>query len=228
MFVVSTLRSFVLLSLLIFIGSRSVFNHSSLPFLERISPANTTARSASRNQKPLISLTPAIPCLTLFLASPSISNLDSARVTPLPPRLLRAHNWQTLLSWASIFGNLGVVKLLLELEHVGLNFEDHNGRSPLTLAAYSRINKVDELLLAQSEVNADSPGIDGRTPLLWAAGRGHDGVVKPPLARKDIDTNIPERHGAAPLFCDTCRCTDSTQNQSFPRNPRQRKTGKSL
>ena len=92
-------------------------------------------------------------------------------MTPLALRLLRAHNWQTLLSWASIFGNLGVVKLLLEHDHVDLNFEDHNGRSPLTLAAYSRINKVDELLLAQGEVNVDLPGIYGRTQLLWAAGR---------------------------------------------------------
>jgi len=168
---VSTLRSFALLRRLIFIGSRSVFNPSSLPSWERISPANTTARSTSRNQKPLISVMPAISCLTLFLTSPSISNLDSARVTPLALRLLRAHNWQTLLSWASIFGNLGVVKLLLEHDHVDLNFEDHNGRSPLTLAAYSRINKVDELLLAQGEVNVDLPGIYGRTQLLWAAGR---------------------------------------------------------
>jgi len=149
-------------------------------------------------------------------------------VTPLPLRLLRAHNCQTLLSWASIFGNLGVVKLLLEHEHVDLNFEDHNGRSPLTLATHSRINKVDELLLAQSEVNADLPGIDGRTPLLWAAGRVHDGVVKLLLARKGLNTNIPERHGGAPPFCDTCRCTDSVQNQSFPSNPRRRKRGKSL
>ena len=62
------------------------------------------------------------------------------------------------------------MKFLLEHERVNLSFEDHNGRSPLTLAAYSRINKVDELLLAQSEVNADLPGIDGRTPPLWAAG----------------------------------------------------------
>ena len=53
------------------------------------------------------------------------------------------------------------------------------------------------------------------------------------MTKKDGDGTKSKKRKAdgtlhPPRSRDTCRCTDSTQNQSFPRNPRQRKRRKSL
>ena len=84
----------------------------------------------------------------------------------------------TELLGASYEGDEGVVKLLLGLENVEVNYKDKNGRTPLSWAAWQGHEAVVKLLVARDDVKADSKDKYGTTPLSRAASRGHEALVK--------------------------------------------------
>jgi ankyrin repeat protein len=79
------------------------------------------------------------------------------------------------LHWAAYWGNIDVVKLLLE-RNVDPNIKNKFGRTPLHMAAFWGHDDVVKLLL----VRGADPTVkdkDGRTPLDLARERGRHEVV---------------------------------------------------
>ena len=84
------------------------------------------------------------------------------------------------------------MKLLLA-NKADVNASNHNGATPLYVAAQNGHTEVVKLLLAnKADVNARHT--DGRTPLWMAAQEGHTEVVKLLLANKaDVNTRRGSR-----------------------------------
>ena len=108
----------------------------------------------------------------------------------------------TALTWATIRGHEGVVKMLLEREDVNPNQADTEyGRTPLWWAAEEGHKEVVKLLLEREGVNPDQ--IDtkyGSTPLSLATWGRHEEVVKILLEREDINPNQADtKYSRTPL-----------------------------
>jgi len=109
----------------------------------------------------------------------------------------------TALSWASLRGHDGVVKMLLEQDDVSPNQADTEyGQTPLSWAVENWHEGVVKMLLEREEVNPNQADTNyGWTPLLLAAERGHEGVVKMLLEREDVNPNQAATfHGQTPLL----------------------------
>ena len=108
---------------------------------------------------------------------------------------------RTPLIWASIYGNEGIVKMLLEQAEIKPNVPDTAyGRSPLSWAAEKGHQGVVKLLLGNGEVNIEmADTMFGQTPLSWAAQSGHVDVVKLLLERGAKPDKTDIRYGRTPL-----------------------------
>ena len=98
----------------------------------------------------------------------------------------------TPLACAAWKGHEGVVKILLEQDHVSPDGPCRDGQTPLGWAAWKGHEGVVKILLEQNHVSPDRPDRHGQTPLGCAAWKGHEGVVKILLERDDVD---PDRRG---------------------------------
>jgi ankyrin repeat protein len=107
---------------------------------------------------------------------------------------------QTALSLAAEKGNLGILKLLLVAEGVGLDSKDRYSQTPLLWAARNGHLEVVKLLLATKGVKPDSKDKDSHTPLSWAARNGHLEVVQLLLATKGVEPDSKNEYGWTPLM----------------------------
>ena len=107
------------------------------------------------------------------------------------------------LHYASVFGIVEIVVVLVEMEGCDINQEDCIGNTPLGWAACNGHEGVVEILLGRDDIDPDKPDMDGQTPLCCAAQNGHEEVVKMLLKRDDINPNKPDNHGLTPLCCAT-------------------------
>ena len=103
------------------------------------------------------------------------------------------------LHCASIFGIVGIVASLVEVEGCDINKKDGTGNTPLVWAAWNGHEGVVKILLEQDHVSPDRPDRHGQTPLGCAAWNGHEGVVKILLERDDVDPDRRGRWGQTPL-----------------------------
>ncbi|RPA98561.1 ankyrin, partial [Choiromyces venosus 120613-1] len=106
----------------------------------------------------------------------------------------------TPLSFAALYGNEGVVKLLLDREGVNPDSSDEHGRTLLSFAAEGGRKGVVKLLLDREGVNPNSSDEDGRTPLPYAARNGNQGVANLLLQRGAINPDESPNNSDTPLF----------------------------
>ena len=111
----------------------------------------------------------------------------------------RDSNGATPLIWAAKYGNLALMKLLLEQECVVPTISDRHGLTPLTHAAKAGQEGVLNLLFVRGDLNPDSPAEYGRTPLSYAAEEGRESVVKILLERGDVNPDSSDGFGLTPL-----------------------------
>ena len=107
----------------------------------------------------------------------------------------------TPLVWAALNGHEGVVKMLLEQDHVSPDGLGRKGGTPLGCAARCGHERVVKILLEWGDVDPDKPDHRGKTPLFKAARGGNEGVVKILLEQDQVSPDKPDRHGQTPLGC---------------------------
>ena len=105
----------------------------------------------------------------------------------------------TGLHCASLFGIVGVVAALVEMEGCDVNQRDCVGNTPLIWAAESGYEGVVRLLLEREEINPDKLDDRGQTPLSRAAENGHEGVTRLLLEREEVNPDKPDNRGQTPL-----------------------------
>jgi len=105
----------------------------------------------------------------------------------------------TPLACAAWNGHEGVVKILLEQDHVRPDGLGRNGQTPFGCAARNGHEGVVKILLEQDHVSPDRPDKDDQTPLGWAAQNGHEGVVKILLEQDHISPNRADKKDQTPL-----------------------------
>ena len=103
------------------------------------------------------------------------------------------------LHYASQFGIVEIVTILIRLGWYDLNERDYSGSTALELAAYEGHGEVVEVLLGREEVSPDEPDASGNTPLSFAAWRGNEEVVKILLGREEVNPDKPGNRGRTPL-----------------------------
>ena len=109
-------------------------------------------------------------------------------------------NGWTPLSWAAKRGNIAVVKVLLDRDHVVADSQDSTGRTPLSKAAEGGHTAVVKLLLDRDDVVADSQDSGGQTPLSYATDAKYgEEVVKLLLDRDDVAADHQDEDGRTPL-----------------------------
>ncbi|KAJ9660151.1 hypothetical protein H2201_007058 [Coniosporium apollinis] len=106
---------------------------------------------------------------------------------------------RTPLSWAALYGQEAVVKLLVERDDVYAESQDEEGLTPLLWAVIRGHKAVVKLLVERGDVNADSKDEWGQTPLSWAACSGREAVVKLLVERDDVNADSKNKYGQTPL-----------------------------
>tara|TARA_B100000965_G_C19597350_1_gene760863 strand:+ start:1212 stop:2714 length:1503 start_codon:yes stop_codon:yes gene_type:complete len=96
--------------------------------------------------------------------------------------------------------NLAFVEMLLEDPRVNPNFQDEEGFSPLSKAAFQGYKDIVELLLKNSRVEPNAQNEDGETPLHFAVilEEGKD-ALDVLLGDLRVDPNIKNKKGETPL-----------------------------
>ncbi|KAI8725361.1 HET domain-containing protein [Fusarium sp. LHS14.1] len=84
------------------------------------------------------------------------------------------------------------VERLLTLPNVQADFENDEGRTPLSLAAEAGHEGIVRLLLNQRNVDINAGGKQGLSPITYATDRGHEGIVWQLLSRTDISSSPSE------------------------------------
>ena len=108
--------------------------------------------------------------------------------------------WRTLLSKASQFGLVSVIKAMLISDiSFDCNERDYYDHTPLSWAAEMGQEAVVRLLIDQPDVENDSKGRWGGTPLSWAARNGHEAVVQLLIDQPDVEKDSRDSSGQSPL-----------------------------
>ena len=113
--------------------------------------------------------------------------------------LINRSDWNNLLV-ASYLGLQDIVALLLANPEVDPNFQNHNGDTPLSVAAGEGQKAVVILLLANPEVDPNLKYSMGNTLLFRAAFLGQDDIVALLLANPKVDPDLKNNAGETPLF----------------------------
>ena len=109
------------------------------------------------------------------------------------------------LHWASFFGIVELVTVLINAGGYNMNQQDCTGSTPIAWAARNGHGEVVKFLLARENVDPNRPDKNGNGPLGCAAICGHEEVVKILLERQDIDPNFPNENCRTPLGCAAAR-----------------------
>lgn len=113
--------------------------------------------------------------------------------------MARDNYGRSILHNATIFGQEGVVKLLLVNDSIMPDSKDNYGRTPLSFAAGGGQEVIVALLQAHDNVDINSKDNDGRTPLSFAAGGGHKAIVERLLARREVKADSKDDNDRTPL-----------------------------
>ena len=103
------------------------------------------------------------------------------------------------LHYASFFGIVELVTVLINSEDYEVDQQDCTGRTPLAWGARNGHEGVVKVFLEREDVEHNCPDKSGGTPLSLAAFGGHEGVVSILLERENVDPNIPDNSGNGPL-----------------------------
>lgn len=103
---------------------------------------------------------------------------------------------KTLLHYASYFGQLEIVKILLSMEYK-IESIDNDGNTPLILASEAGRDDVVKFLISQG-ANIETQNDDGWRPLHQSASNGHLEISKILIENK-ADINVKNKDGETPL-----------------------------
>ncbi len=104
----------------------------------------------------------------------------------------------TPLLAAAARGKIEVVEALAS--GIDVNKADHNGRTPLFMAAFLEKTEAVRALLKKPEIDVNHANINDETPLFAAAAKGKIEVVEALLKASGIDVNKADHNGRTPLF----------------------------
>ena len=108
--------------------------------------------------------------------------------------------WRTLLSNASEFGLVSVIKAMLISDvSFDCNERDCYDHTPLSWAAQNGHEAVVKLLIDHLEVQKDSRDEGGESSLLWAAKKGHEAVVQLLIDQPDVEKDSRNTWGQSSL-----------------------------
>ena len=99
------------------------------------------------------------------------------------------------MHYASVQGQLEVVRELLEAETVDVNASDNDGKTALIYASSIGQPEVVRALLNHSNININAQDKDGWTALSFASAKGNVEVVQGLLSNAKIDVNAAANHG---------------------------------
>ena len=106
----------------------------------------------------------------------------------------------TPLTWASVNGCEGIIRLLFEKAGADINAKDTmNGRAPLSWAAKCGQEEVVKLLLDQDGVDLESRDNSSRTALSYAAEQKSEGTLRLLLERNLVNPESQDSYGRTPL-----------------------------
>ena len=105
----------------------------------------------------------------------------------------------TPLIYASSYGMLESVKVLLKNSTVRINQANKNRVTPLLAAASKGHLEILKLLLPKVW-NVNEQDSDGSTALIFASAKGHIEIVRTLLRRPQIEVHKPNYHRQTPLF----------------------------
>ena len=108
--------------------------------------------------------------------------------------------WRTLLSNASQFGLVSVIKAMFISDiSFDCNERDRYDLTPLSWAAEMGHEAVVRLLIDQPDVENNSKGEGGETPLSKAARKGHEAVVRLLTNHSNVQKNSRDKEEKTPL-----------------------------
>jgi ankyrin repeat protein len=85
---------------------------------------------------------------------------------------------QTPLAVAAACGEEAILKLMIAVDGVDLDFKDVHGKTALMYAAENGHEAIVKLMIAIDGVHVDAKNVHGKTALMYAAGSGHQAIVK--------------------------------------------------
>ena len=103
------------------------------------------------------------------------------------------------LHWASFFGVVELVAVLIEIGPHDTDGRDFSGRTPLAWAAQNGHQEVVKILLKRGEVDPNKADRFATTPLHHAIFWGHEGVVKVLLGWEEVSPCQASELGRTPL-----------------------------
>jgi ankyrin repeat protein len=107
----------------------------------------------------------------------------------------------TPINFASYFGHIEIVKLLLAQPEIDFNEPAIDGWTAINHASYNGHTEIVKLLLTQPEIDFNKQAIDEWTPIHNASYYGYTEIVKLLLAQPEINFNKPDYHERTPINC---------------------------
>ena len=118
-----------------------------------------------------------VEIVELLLSIPeSIYTSMSKTLTGSNVNLQDVDGW-TALMFASYYGYIKIVKLLISIPDFGVNLQSKNGWTALMIASSLGNTEIVELLLSRSEINIDLQNAWEQTALEIASRRGYNKIV---------------------------------------------------
>ena len=102
--------------------------------------------------------------------------------------------------WASSYGHLEVVQLLLQEDGIDINIANKKGRTALYLASKAGHHEVVQLILEENGIGINKVNTKGESALYWASRMGHNEVVKLLLEENGVDINKANNKGETALY----------------------------
>jgi ankyrin repeat protein len=107
----------------------------------------------------------------------------------------------TPLVYAAIHGSESIVKALLAIPQVSVNFQNEQGQCALWCAALQGFTGIVEGLLQRPDIRVDLPDREhGLTPLAAAVVKGRAPIVRRLIQTGRANVNAPDRERRTPIF----------------------------